>query len=202
MFVLSSILLVVIKIRKFFFFFFVVILICSFSFPVFSQSYDYSISSDSVRSDSRLVSLIDGLYDELYYLEDLVVSSVSSFESVPQPVDSDQSEQLASDSSLSFSTFDYAIFDDVSFNSNLDVTVLSTLDPITPSNTTGFKSVLLSVIGSYDSIVTEYKYTNTNGTVSYLREVTPDYVWLVSAAIFAIVLYCVFRLGGSLLCRL
>lgn len=76
------------------------------------------------------------------------------------------------------------------------------LDPVTPSNSNGLKSVLLNVIGDYSAIVVEYRYTNTNGTYNYVREVQPDYVWLCSAGLFALLLYCCFRLGGGWLCRI
>lgn len=72
------------------------------------------------------------------------------------------------------------------------------LNPITPADTTGLKSVLLSLIGDYDAIVVEYEYTGSNNYTNYLREVQPDYVWLCSAAIFLVVIYSVFRLGGAL----
>lgn len=72
------------------------------------------------------------------------------------------------------------------------------LNPITPEDTTGLKSVLLSLIGDYDAIVVEYEYTGSNNYSNYLREVQPDYVWLCSAAIFLVVIYSVFRLGGAL----
>lgn len=76
-----------------------------------------------------------------------------------------------------------------------------TMEPITPSNSNGMKSVLLNVLGDYSAIVVEYRYTNTNGTYSYQREIQPDYVWMASAAIFALMIYCCFRLGGGWLCR-
>ena len=72
------------------------------------------------------------------------------------------------------------------------------LNPITPEDTTGLKSVLLSLIGDYDAIVVEYEYTGSNNYTNYLREVQPDYVWLCSAAIFLVIIYSVFRLGGAL----
>lgn len=73
------------------------------------------------------------------------------------------------------------------------------LNPITPSDTTGFKSVMLSLIGNYDAVVVEYEYENNNGYSSYIREIQPDYVWLCSCAIFLVVIYCVFRIGGAII---
>lgn len=83
----------------------------------------------------------------------------------------------------------------------LDIVPYSTLSPITPANTTGFVSVVLSVIGNYDPVVVEYRYQNSNGAYSYVREIQPDYPWLVSAGIFALVLFCVFRLWGAVFCK-
>lgn len=75
--------------------------------------------------------------------------------------------------------------------------VVRTVSPITPSNTTGLKQVLVSLFGNYDTIVTEYRYTNSNGYQTVTVNVQEDYVWIISAAIFSIVLYCLFKfLGG------
>lgn len=79
-----------------------------------------------------------------------------------------------------------------------DIQVLSTVEPVTPANATGLKKILLELIGNYESIVTDYRYQNSNGTWSYLREIQPDYVWLASAVVFAIVLWCTFRAGVSI----
>ena len=83
-----------------------------------------------------------------------------------------------------------------------DEIVVYALDPITPANTTGLKSVLLGILGPYENIVTEYRYQNYNSTqYSYLREITPDYPWFGSLAVFLVLLFSVFRIGGSLLWR-
>lgn len=77
-----------------------------------------------------------------------------------------------------------------------------TLSPITPDNTTGLTSLVLSLIGNYDPVIVEYKYQNYNSSsYSYLREVQPDYPWLVSAGIFAIVLFCSLRILGGAICK-
>lgn len=79
-----------------------------------------------------------------------------------------------------------------------DISVMS-LAPITPSDTSGLKAILLSLIGDYDPVIIEYEYESSNGYTNYLREVQPDYVWLCSVGLFAIMVYCVFRLGGALI---
>ena len=81
------------------------------------------------------------------------------------------------------------------------VSVYSVLDPVSSSNANGFKKIMLELIGDYEGIVTEHAYENYNGSVSYVREITPDYVWLCSCAIFLVMLYCCFRLGAAVLCK-
>lgn len=79
-----------------------------------------------------------------------------------------------------------------------DISLMS-LSPVEPSDTSGLKAVLLSVIGPYDPVIIEYQYENNNGYTSYLREVQPDYVWQGSLLLFGLIIYCIFRLGGALI---
>lgn len=82
------------------------------------------------------------------------------------------------------------------------VSVYSVVSPVTPSSTTGLKSVLLSLLGNYDPIVVEYRYlNNSSSSYGYLRDVQPDYVWICSFFMFLVVVFCVFRLGGGLIGR-
>lgn len=76
---------------------------------------------------------------------------------------------------------------------------LASVSPITPSSTSGLKSALLGILGNYDPVVVEYEYSSSNGYTNYLREIQPDYVWLCSAALLALVIYCLFKLGGGLI---
>ena len=84
-----------------------------------------------------------------------------------------------------------------------DVTItdisLASVSPITPSSTSGLKAALLGILGNYDPVVVEYQYASGNGYTNYLREIQPDYVWLCSAALLALVIYCLFKLGVGLL---
>lgn len=76
--------------------------------------------------------------------------------------------------------------------------------PNTPvTNSTGLKGIMLSLLGPYDPPITQLRYqSNTSTNYTYVNDIHPDYAWMCSAAIFAIVLYCVFRLGGAALCKL
>lgn len=90
--------------------------------------------------------------------------------------------------------------DDVIDLSDSSVIPFSDVDPITPADTNGLKSVLLSVLGDYESIVTEYRYQNSGSTnYQYLRQVSPDYPWLMSAALFIVLIISVFRIAGGFL---
>ena len=76
---------------------------------------------------------------------------------------------------------------------------LASVAPVTPSSTSGLKAALLGLLGNYDPVIVEYQYSSGNGYTNYLREVQPDYVWLCSAALLALVIYCLFKLGGGLI---
>lgn len=80
-----------------------------------------------------------------------------------------------------------------------DVAMLTGLSPVTPSDTSGLKAVLLSFIGNYDPPVVQFEYTTNNNYKSYVTEIQPDYVWICSFALIALFIYCLFKLGGALI---
>lgn len=71
----------------------------------------------------------------------------------------------------------------------------------TPQNTNGLKSVVLSVIGNYETTVTDYTYTTYNGSTQHSINVEPDYPWIWTTIIFIVCLYSMFRLYGLLFGR-
>lgn len=76
------------------------------------------------------------------------------------------------------------------------------VNPIEPTSDTNLKNAVLSIVGDYDAVVIEYQYMNSNNQYySYLREIQPDYAWLCSCALLLVFIFCLFRLGGALLCR-
>lgn len=54
-----------------------------------------------------------------------------------------------------------------------DVAVTTGLAPVTPSDTTGVKAVLLSFIGNYDPPVVQYEYTSSSNYKQYVTKSSP-----------------------------
>ena len=74
------------------------------------------------------------------------------------------------------------------------------IPPVTPSSTTGLKAALLTVLGNYDPVVVVYEYNISSSSSSrYVTDTQPDYVWIASAALLCLVIWCLFKLGGALL---
>lgn len=72
--------------------------------------------------------------------------------------------------------------------------------PVTPSNTTGLKAALLTVLGNYDPVVVVYEYNISSSSSSrYVADTQPDFVWIASAVLLCLVIWCLFKLGGALL---
>lgn len=69
---------------------------------------------------------------------------------------------------------------------------------ISANETSGFHAVILSLLGDYNPIVKDYVYQTSQGYSSHSIEITPDWSWICSAAIFALIIFCVFRLIGGL----
>ena len=72
--------------------------------------------------------------------------------------------------------------------------------PVAPSSTTGLKAALLTVLGNYDPVVVVYEYNISSSSSSrYVTDTQPDYVWIASAALLCLVIWCLFKLGGALI---
>lgn len=164
----------------------------------------FAVELDSSASDeqtSEVVSEIEKIVEEVH--EGSPVADVSAETSSSVPSDSEVSsggdtiyvlERPASSDSV-----DYGNLTDIPVGASIDNITFSSVSPIKPSDTSGLKSALLGVLGNYDPVVVEYQYSDGDGRTRFLREVQPDYVWLCSCALLALVIYCLFRLGGALL---
>lgn len=82
------------------------------------------------------------------------------------------------------------------------VNATQTRQTVTPSDTNGFKAVLLTVLGDYETVVTDYEYRNNNNTyMSHSIAIEQDYAWICSAAMLGLFVYCTFRIIGGMLCK-
>lgn len=71
--------------------------------------------------------------------------------------------------------------------------------PVTSAD--GLKGILIDLFGSYNPTITQLRYETNNGYYTYVNDISPDFPWLCSAGIFALIIFCLFRMGGSLLCK-
>lgn len=78
--------------------------------------------------------------------------------------------------------------------------VNTSLQRVSASDSTGLKSIMLSLIGDYDTVVTDYVYSN-GSYQSHSISIERDWSWIMSCALFIVVLYCVFRCVGGILCK-
>lgn len=83
---------------------------------------------------------------------------------------------------------------------SIEVLALQTTPNTPVTSASGLKGIMLNLLGSYDPPITQFRYqSNTSTNYTYVNDIQPDYPWMCSAAIFAIVLFCVFKLLGGVL---
>ena len=73
---------------------------------------------------------------------------------------------------------------------------------VTPSDSNGLKAIVLSLIGDYETVITDYTYQSSNGYYSHSIQIERDWSWIVSACIFALVIFCTIRGIVALACRI
>lgn len=82
------------------------------------------------------------------------------------------------------------------------VNVSATVYSVSANQTNGLTKLVLTLIGDYNPIVTDYEYRQgTNSYVSHSISVTPDWPWIISAGIFSLVLFCTLRIFGGAVCK-
>lgn len=185
-----------------------IILFCSLAFalavPAFADEIPFI---DLNRDGANDFTSEDGslTYYYLKQIEDLRSSDIQLRNDV-DTLRSDLDNLVSSNSVDTSTSFDSSSSVDTGEVNPLDTSdmVLQSVDvysvsPVTPQNTTGLKAVILGLIGNYDTVVTDYTYTNSNGYVSHTIEVQPDYVFLCSFVMLCLIIYCIFRLGGALI---
>ena len=149
---------------------------------------------------SPLPETVDSVVDSVSDLVDTATSQASSGESVPQVSPGGNTIYVLNQPS---ETSESEVASDVGTSSAdpvlTDVTMFTGLAPVTPDDSTGFKAVLLGLLGNYDPPVVQFEYTTSNNYRQYVNEIQPDYVWLCSCGLLALMIFCLFKLGGALL---
>lgn len=72
---------------------------------------------------------------------------------------------------------------------------------ISASDTSGFHAVILGLLGDYNPIAVTTSYQYPSGQTYQTRyqvDVEPDWSWICTAAIFIVIIFCLFRLIGGL----
>ena len=158
-------------------------------------------SSSTDEQTSEVVSENEETTEELHEKPAVAVVSGETDSSVPSDsqVSSGGNPIYVLEAPVSSEGSNYGDLTDIPVGASIDNITVTSVSPIKPSDTSGLKSALLGVLGNYDPVIVEYQYSDRNGYTNYLREVQPDYVWLCSCALLALVIYCLFRLGGALI---
>lgn len=192
--------------KKFLVFVLVCLMLCNSALADFE-----SVSSDSVSdSDSVVMEVVpdetevpleevDEIVDLLPSLVDPAFEVDSSGEVLPEVTPGGNTVYVLSQPSFDDSEVVENVGIDPVNDTITDISILTSVAPVTPSDTSGFKAVLLGLLGNYDPVIVEYQFQSSQGYNNYLREVQPDYVWLCSFALLALMIFCIFRLGGALL---
>lgn len=161
-----------------------------------SESGEVEVSPDEIQVP---LEKVDELVDFLPPLADSSFEVDSSGEVPPEVTPGGNTVYVLSQPSVDDSEVVENVGIDPVNDTITDINILTSVAPVTPSDTSGLKAVLLGLLGNYDPVVVEYQYQSTQGYNNYLREVQPDYVWLCSFALLALMIFCIFRLGGALL---
>ena len=163
-----------------------------------------AVEPDVSSSDETLAEVVENVDEvkqevsELSSVADVSLETDSSVPSFEENIEGGDTIYIV-DSPASSDGGNYGDLTDIPVGASIDNITVTSVSPIKPSDTSGLKSALLGVLGNYDPVIVEYQYSDRNGYTNYLREVQPDYVWLCSCALLALVIYCLFRLGGALI---
>ena len=145
-------------------------------------------------SVSALASeLVSEASETVVQTEVVLETEIPSSETVTEPLEMDQNpDQLQNGEKSEVS--------DAGFDPNdiVSVDVVRSSNPVQPGEVNGLKKIILQLIGDYDMVTNEYTYTSSNGYTSKQVTTEPDYAWMISAAVFALVLWSLFRFVGGI----
>lgn len=161
------------------------------------------VHAEEVLPDDKVAPLPEAVDSVVSAVSDLVNSSTSEASPGVSPAEVSPGGNTIYVLNQPSETSESEVISDVGSSSVdpvlTDVAMLTGLAPVTPSDATGFKAVLLGLLGNYDPPVVQFEYTTNNSYKQYVNEIQPDYVWLCSCGLLALMIFCLFKLGGALL---
>lgn len=164
------------------------------------ESGEPDVSEGGLDEDFPVGETVDSFVDSVSDLVDTATSETAPGESIPEVSPGGNTVYVLTqpDSEVVRDATPTPVSIDDPGVTITDISLFS-VAPVTPSSTSGLKAALLGILGNYDPVIVEYQYQSSQGYNNYLREIQPDYVWLCSAALLALVIYCLFKLGGGLI---
>lgn len=81
------------------------------------------------------------------------------------------------------------------------VDVQQTREVVRPQDANGLKAIMLTLIGDYETVTTDYTYQSSSGYYSHSITTERDWSWIMTCALFVVVVWCVFRGVVAILCR-
>lgn len=124
--------------------------------------------------------------------------TVPDQQSDPTPIVVDITQLLTPNTKGSTEDPQVVVVDDMQL-----VNMTQTMQRVSATDASGFKAVILQLLGDYETVVTDYEYRNNNNTyMSHSIAIEQDYAWIASAGILALLIYCTFRSIGGILCRI
>lgn len=139
------------------------------------------------------------LFPSFAYFNEYSIDSDTSWADIPA-VDYPSSDRFSEALAQAILSIGSSVSGDPGVISDVSIMPLYNLDNGSTNVNVGLRAVMRNLIGPYSPVVVQYQYTNGTNT-QYLREILPDYEWMFNFGLFALVLYCVFRMGGAFLCR-
>lgn len=104
-----------------------------------------------------------------------------------------------------FASSPSAVLSDSDFGSFSDLRLMSisrSNERVTASDSNGFKSVILNLIGDYETVITDYTYQSSSGYTTHSISVERDWSWIMSCVLFIVIIFCTFLSCAKILSRL
>lgn len=71
--------------------------------------------------------------------------------------------------------------------------VSTSRETVTAQDSNGLKAAFLGLVGDYETVITDYTYTSSNGYTTHTIDVQPDYAWLSAAVMALALVWCCFK---------